>query len=79
MRVDVTFLFSCSVEGCDKTEVQHRSNVSSYRIPVPWEPSGWTEAGRLLFCPRHTLMLQVDGQEVPMQPEHPNDTASQPA
>jgi hypothetical protein len=69
MRVDVVYTFRCSVEGCNVTDVRHHSDVSSYRIPAPWEPSGWTEAGRLLLCPRHTLMLEVDGEKVPVRPE----------
>jgi len=63
MRVDVTYTFKCCVSGCDVTDVDHRSNVSTYRIPEPREPAGWTEVGALLFCPRHTLLLTVDGHQ----------------
>jgi hypothetical protein len=71
MRVDVTFTFHCSADGCDVTDVDHRANVSTLRLPVPREPAGWTEMGLLLFCPRHTLLLQVDGTQVALTPREP--------
>jgi hypothetical protein len=60
MRIDVTYGFHCSADGCDVTEVDHRSDIPEHRIPSPRLPQGWLEVGLLLFCPRHTIMLQVD-------------------
>lgn len=63
MRVDVTYSFKCTASGCDVTDVDHRSDVWSQRIPPPRLPTGWQLFRVLVFCPRHTLLLQVDGQE----------------
>jgi hypothetical protein len=67
MYVDLTFTFHCSVGGCHETDTQHFEYVRTVfgtHLPHPTvPPAGWVQMGVLLFCPRHTLMLTVDGQE----------------
>ena len=72
MRVDVTYTFHCTAAGCDVTDVDHHDHVSSLRLPAPRLPHGWQLFGVLVFCPRHSLLLQVDGvaQDVPVESEH---------
>jgi hypothetical protein len=71
MRVDCTYTFHCDTDGCDVTAVDYHSDVNAQRLPHPRTPAGWTPIGLLLFCHRHTLMLQVDGQETALPPSPP--------
>ena len=63
MRIDVTYTFHCTAAGCTNTDVDHHDHVSDRHIPRPDLPQGWQLFGVLVFCPRHTLLLQVDGHE----------------
>lgn len=69
--LDVTYGFHCTVGGCDVTAVDHHDHVLSGRLPAPKLPTGWRLVGVLIFCPRHTLLLSVDGQpqELPVDEE----------
>lgn len=62
MRIDVSYLFHCTASGCDVTDVDHHADVSTFRLPAPRLPVGWRLFGALVFCPRHMLLLQVDGE-----------------
>lgn len=62
MKVDVTYGFTCTASGCDVTDVDHHDAVWTGHLPQPRLPAGWQLFGVLVFCPRHTLLLQVDGQ-----------------
>lgn len=63
MKVDVTYGFHCAASGCEVTDVDHHDAVSTRHLPRPRLPAGWQLFGVLVFCPRHTRLLQVDGQE----------------
>lgn len=66
MYVDVTYTFHCTVDGCDVTETQHAEHIpwfAAAALPLPSPPAGWVEVGVMFFCPKHRLLLSVDGHE----------------
>ena len=71
MRIDATYTFHCTAAACEETAVDHHDHVWSQHLPRPKLPPGWHLFGVLVFCPRHTLLLQVDGeaQTVPVEDE----------
>jgi len=64
VRVDITFTYHCDIVGCRQTDTQHWENIPAGAMPVPVPPLGWAEVGKLVFCSRHTMLLQIDGQDV---------------
>lgn len=67
IRIDVTYGFRCTASGCPETDVDHHDHVPATHLPQPQLPKGWQVFGLLVFCPKHTLMLQVDGQAQAVQ------------
>lgn len=66
MRVDATYTYHCDIAGCGRTETQHVENRQAVFVRGPVVPRGWAQVGILLFCPVHSLLVQVDGHEVPV-------------
>jgi hypothetical protein len=67
VQVSVRYTFSCSAAGCTERDVQEYVRVREHvHVPHPVPPPGWVEIGLLGFCPRHSLVLQIDGQAMPL-------------
>jgi hypothetical protein len=67
MHVDVTYTLRCTASGCEATDIQSWPQqwlTYGHPLPLPLEPLGWVCIGTLLLCPRHQIMLLVDGQDV---------------
>jgi len=62
MRLDATYTWHCDIASCPITETRHLEDISELRLPPPVPPQGWQQVNRLLFCPRHTLLLTIDGE-----------------
>jgi hypothetical protein len=71
MRVDCTYTYHCDVAGCPVTQTEHWEYVAQSLLRQPSPPRGWTAMGALLFCPRHTILLQIDGQAMLLSPDAP--------
>jgi len=71
VKVDATLTYHCDIAGCGETETQHLENVYAATLPSPRAPRGWLQVGHLLFCPLHSLFIEVDGQELSLPLDAP--------
>jgi hypothetical protein len=69
MRVDITYTVHCCIADCDVTATEHFEQcpvLFGSTLPPPSVPRAWLEIGALLFCPKHVLLLHVDGHHLPL-------------
>jgi hypothetical protein len=69
MRLDCTYTWHGDIASCPITETHHLEDISERRLPPPVPPRGWRQVHALLFCPRRTLLLTIDGEPQSLTPE----------
>jgi hypothetical protein len=51
-------------EACDKIERMERMYSPLQQIEHPVTPEGWTVLDQKFYCPRHAILVLVDGKQV---------------
>ena len=65
----ITHEYRCDAQGCKAVRKRTWPHYPSDATEKPCAPDGWIKIGARLYCPKHTLVLEIDrtahtGQQV---------------